>query len=1136
MTNRIILPSASLCFAFSLALTLCSAAAFGQATTGSISGRVVDSASAVIPSANVSIHNLDNGLITTATTDNRGEFTETALPPSHYSISIEKAGFATATVRPFVLDIDQKARFNLTMKVDSVSTDITVSDTEPVLQLQGAETGQVIGEREIADLPTVGRDFTTLLLLVPGVVKGAGGNNLSISVNGQREFSNSYQINGVEVTGLNNDTNVRPSPDAIQEFKLVTSTYAPEFGRASGGAILIQTKAGSNNIHGSGIFLYRPTSTAANNYFAPAGSLPTTVQKNYGATIGGPLKKDKAFLFLAYEGYNNSYSSSYLGETLVGQNEVTFDSAGDADLSQLIDPYTGIQDPIFDPYFFASNYYTSQFPGNIIPAADVSPAGRDIVQKLFPAPRGPQAGNPYENFQTTEFYKQTSNVANFRADYTFSQNNRLYLTYDAEQGTYNSTDPYAGAIPITGGGGGDTGGLDAYENHAIALTYDHTFTQNLLNEARATYFLSPTTEKSLLDNTDLATTFGIQNANIPGFPTTFGFPQIQASTGAVTGGSTYKPLTSREKIIGLMDSITYTRGRHNIKVGYEYRGIDSHSNYSLFPVPYEYFAGAYSALTSDSTYCYYSYTPCDNAYGFYNPDAFYGTGGAEIADIILGLPEAVFQGLQLKAPETKSNEHTIYGQDYWQITPRLNLTFGLRYEYVQPFVEASNDQSNFDLSTLMINIAGRGSNSRSLVNSNTTDFMPRAGMAFQLNPKVVLRGGFGIFYSHENDSRDIILTENYPFYTEQSYSNNPYSLTYQLSTGEPRQTTDPVPSSVASLDLTAVPGASLQVVNSEPKNFPTAYSKNYNLTLQQQLDRTTSFELGFVGANSRDLTDKVGNYNINDHLSSKLGQVQVIEPVGLSNYSSLQAKINRQFNHGYSALIAYTWSHNLDNGPAPPLLGHGGSYPQNPFDIGAEYANSDIDVRNNFTAAQVIELPFGRGKHFLNHANEATDLLLGGWQLNSITTLHGGRPFNVVSDSSNTVYPGLRPNLVGNPGLSKRTLSAWFNTSAFSVPTGQATSTGPGKTLITGDAGRNILFGPGYTNEDVSLFKVISLPHEMKFQVRVEAFNALNTGRFGQPDGDLKHLGTAGHPGSFGAITSGGGAQRIMQFGGRFVF
>lgn len=372
----------------------------------------------------------------------------------------------------------------------------------------------------------------------------------------------------------------------------------------------------------------------------------------------------------------------------------------------------------------------------------------------------------------------------------------MYLTYDAEQGTYNSSDPYAGAIPVAGGGGGDSGGFTAYENHAIALTYDHTFSANLLNEARATYFLSPTTQKSLLDGTNLASQFGIQNANIPGFQTTYGFPQIQMGSGATTGGSTYKPLTSREKVLGLMESITYTRRQHNVKAGYEYRSINSISNYSLFPVPYEYFAGPGSNLTSDPYY------------GYYDSSAFYYNGGAEVADLLLGLPEVVDQGLQLQTPHTTSNEHSAYVQDYWQITPRLNLTYGVRYEYVQPYVEQNNMQSNLDLSTLNINIAGRGANSRSLVNSNTTDFMPRVGLAYQLRPTTVLRGGFGIFYSHENDSRDVLLTENYPFYTQQQFENSAYYISYNLDAGSPRSTSNPVGSRVASLNLPGVAGAS----------------------------------------------------------------------------------------------------------------------------------------------------------------------------------------------------------------------------------------------------------------------------------------------------------------------------------------
>jgi hypothetical protein len=1111
---------------------LCSASALCQATTGSISGRVADAGGAVIPGAKVTIRNVDNGLITATTTDSSGEFIETALPPDNYTITVEKDGFTTTSIPPFRLDIDQKARFELPMKVGVVSTEVTVTGSAPVLQVEGAETGQVMDSREIEDLPTLGRDFSTLLYLTPGVVSGTKGanSNLDISVNGQREYSNSYQINGVEVSGLNNDTNVRPSPDAIQEFKVVTSSYAPEFGRASGGAVLIQTKSGSNDIHGSGFFFYRPTATAANNNFAPAGTSPTTVQKNFGATVGGPIRKDKAFLFLGYEGFKNTFSDSYFGETVVGQNQVTFDSAGDADLSKLTDPYTGNQVPIFDPYFFANNYYTMQFPGNIIPSYDVSPAGRKIVQNLYPAPRGPNIDNPYENFQTTEFYAQTSNVGNLRADYTFSQNDRFYLTYDAEQGTYNTSDPFAGAISQTGGGGADTGGTEDYQNHAMALSYDHTFSPTLLNEARATYFISPVSEDGLLDGTNLATKYGISNANIPGFPSTYSFPQIQIGSGATTGGSTFKPFRARENVLGIIDALTWTHGHHNAKFGYEYRKLKSISSYSLFPVPYEYFAGAGSNFTSDPYY------------GYYDPSAYYPNGGAEIADLLLGLPEVVYQGLQLDVPHTSTNENTVYVQDYWQVMPRLNLTYGIRYEYVQPWVEANNDQSNFDVKTLNLNIAGRGSNSRSLVDSNFNNIMPRIGFAYQLRPKTVLRGGFGIFFSHENDGRNVILTQNYPFYSEQEYTNSVYNYYYgyTLDAGEPRATTNPVPSNVSSVNLTTVPGANLQIVNSEPTSFPAAYSRNYNFTMQQEVGNNTSFEVGFVGANSRDLSQKVGNYNVNNHLSSSLGQVDVIQASGLSNYNSLQAKLTRRMAHGYDAMLAYTWSHNLDNGPAPPDLGLGGDYPQNPFNVSAEYGNADIDVRNSFTAAQIIELPFGRGRRFLKDANPATDAFLGGWQLNSITTLHGGAPFNIVSNANNTLYPGLRPNLIGSPIVSHRSINGWFNPAAFALPAGQAASSQPGATgsLVTGNLARNLLYGPGYTDEDTSLFKVFTLPREMKFQVRIEGFNVLNTGRYGQPDGDFAHY-NASNPSksSFGKITGGGtGNQRILQFGGRLVF
>ena len=1102
--------------------------AWAQATTGSISGRVVDPQGNVLSGAHVSIQDVNTGVITTAVTSQSGEFIVTALPPDHYTISIESPGFDTANIPAFVLDIDQKARFNIPMKVGAVTANVVVNDSAPILQLQGAETGQVIGAREIEDLPTEGRNFTSLMLLVPGVATGGGGNNLNLSVNGQREFSNSVEINGTEVTGnRNNDTNMIPSPDALQEFKMVTSTYAPEFGRASGGSVLIQTKSGTNSYHGSTYFFYRPSATAANNPFSGAGSTPALQEKIYGVTIGGPIKKDKAFLFLAYEGSRLQNTYNYLSNTPT-VNQVTFDSAGDANFSGLLDPYDGLPGgpppgtvvPIFDPLFFNNNYYSEQFPGNIIPANRISAAGKQILLNLFPQPEN---NNFFTNFAVAQAYTDDNNVANLRADYTFSQKNRVYLTYDAEQGDTVTGDPYAGHIPIRGGGSADSGDLTGFENNVISFKYDHVFSPTLLNEAGASYFLSPLTQNSPLAGSTLATQWGIQNTVIPGFPSTNNLPQIQFQSGPTVGGSTYKPLIFRDKNLSFVEALTWTRGRHNAKFGYEYRHLNSHPNFSLFPTPYEYIGGAGDALTSDPTY------------SFYDASAYYYNGGNEMADLLLGLPYVVDQGLQLTTASTTANEHTFYLQDYWQITPRLNITYGVRYEYQQPYVEDNDNEANFNINTLLIDLAGKGGNPRSLVNSNKADLMPRVGFAYQLNPTLVLRGGFGTFYSPENDAREDILTKNYPYFTQQQFVNYfddgcyCFDLPYDLDAGVARATSVAVPSGTSTINLANVPGGNTQTVFSEPQNFPTAYSSNYNVTLEQQLGSATSFEIGYVAANTRHLSYEVGNYNVLNHLSSAIGRVQTLLPVGISNYNSLQAKVNRSFHNGYSLLASYTWAHGLDNGPAPFDLGTGGDYPQNPFNIASEYGNSDTDVRNHFVGTQIIELPVGHGKRFLSNASGFEQTLLGGWQVNSITTLQTGRPFNVVSNGNNPNYPGLRPNLVGNPNVGHKTIQEWFNTSAFVVPKGQAASAASGTALVVGDAPRNLLYGPGYTNEDISLFKVLTLPREMKFQIRFEAFNLLNTAHYDNPISNIA-VGTR-----FGEVTE-GYYPRVMQFAGRLTF
>ncbi len=1095
--------------------------AWSQATTGSISGVVTDPAGARVAHAAIAVRAQETGITTRVESDAKGVYRAASLVPGHYVLTVRQTGFRTFTTSPFELEIDQSLRIDASLAVGEVTDTMAVSGVDPLLVTQGGANGQVIGAGQIADLPLLGRDFIGLMLLVPGVSSGDAGNNVNLAVNGQREFANSIQLNGVEITGnRNNDTSLRPGVDAMQEFKVVTSGYAPEFGRASGGAILLETKAGSSRFHASAWEYFRPTQTAAAGYKFSSSDVSTASQlrqHNFGVSAGGPLRRDRTFFFASYEG--TQLRNAYIYDTTVPTlNQVTFLGDGSADLSALTDPFTGNTIPIFDPYFFQSNYYPQKYAGNVIPAAHISSGGRAILTRMFPQPNNSNVF--FNNFTAVQRVRSHGSSGSARFDQVLTARDRITLTFDMTQSEISTGDPYQGSGTLTNAGGGDSGDRTWLENESMVLSWVRTFSSRLLHELRASYLVTPLVERSLLDGTRLADKLGIANANLDGFPDTWGFPQIQFETGATTGGSTWKPLTFRDRNLQIADAVTWMPGHHAFKFGYEYRRLNSHPDFSLFPVPYEYIGGSYAALTSDPTYCSYTYEPCSNAYGFYDPSAYYGTGGSEIADLLLGLPYVVDQGLQLTRPHTTSNEHTFYLQDSWQLSPLVNLTYGARYEYRQPYVDANDNAANFDLDTLAMQIAGRGSNSRSLVDSNTRDFAPRVGLAVRIAPRTTVRLGYGLYFTPENDAREDILTKNYPFFAQDEYVNGPYSFVYMLDAGIARPTTVNLPAGASSIDLTQVSGAANQTVYYEPQSFPTGYSEMTNLTVQHLLPHGISIEAGYVGTQAHKLSYSVGNYNLGHRVSSALGKIQTLLPAGQSNYNALQAKLERRYAGGWSTLAAYTYAHSLDNGPAPFDL-RSTNAPQSPFHLAAEYASSDFDLAHNVTLSNQLDLPFGRGRRYLRLAGPALEAVAGGWRLSSIAALHTGTPVNVVTNSGFADYPGLRPNLVTgqDPTLprSRRTLARYFNTAAFAAVTGQSNAN-----PIAGSAGRNLLRGPGYTNEDLALLKQFAFRDRLRLQLRAEAFNLLNTPHYGNPNANFSS-------GSFGSITSAGQA-RVLQF------
>jgi hypothetical protein len=1111
-----------------------SPSALSQATSGTILGRVTDTSGAVIVGAQVAATNEATGIVQDTKTEDTGYFLRSLVPGS-YTLKVTKEGFKQASRKGIPLLIDQQLSVDFQLTAGSTSETVVVTSELPLLQTESAETGEVIQTKQILDLPLLGRNFLDLARLTSGVASGGGGNTLNLAVNGEREFANSVLIDGVEATAnRNNDTGLRPSVDAVQEFKVSTSDYAAEFGRAAGGVVSIQTKAGENRWHGSLYEFYRPSATAAENYAFPTqtGRPSQLSQHNYGGTFGGPIVKNKIFFFLSYEGQKQSNPISYV-DSVPPTNQIVFDANGDVDLSGLKDPLTGNQIPIFDPNITYQNYgyYAQQFPGNIIPASEVSVAGKNILQNFFPSPNLPGTYNGwYSNFQVNAPYHYDGRNGDTRIDYTISSRDTLTGAYHYSDFNSMTGDPFWGAIPVQGGGDADQGDVEDSRNQQTSITETHVINGRMLNEFRFGYTRFRLNQTSLLNGRDLANQFDVGNINIPGVPATSGFPYIYLGTGYITGGSTYKPLYFTDSNYQYSDSLTIQRGGHGIKVGAEYRRLNANPVFSLFPTGFQYYTGPYQYApngpqTSDPTYAY-----------FYDPSAAFPNGGSDVADLLTGVPTTVNMGLQLTTPHTQSWELSFYGQDTWKVTPRLTLNLGVRYEFMNPYTEVRNQLSNYDPVSGLILIGGRGGNSDALINARKNNFSPRVGFAFRAMPKMVLRAGFGLFYTPENDARSDVLTKNYPFGVQQKFVNNIFNgppYTYYLDTGLPRSTTIPVGSGVSSIDPatitdpnTGAQDANLQTVYSVDPNMKTGYSEMFNLTIQQELTPSLTMEVGYVGTRSHQLPYAIGNIVVGTAAPDQLGQIERQAGLGWAQYNSFQTKLTKRLTANLSFLGAYTWSHNIDNGPAPFNLGHNlnsHNQPQDPFNLNLEIASADDDVRNNFVFSSLYQLPFGHGQKFHGDMHGAEQAVLGGWQFNGIFNARSGLPLNVVRNGNLTACPGVRPNLVGDPNLgSGRTLDHYFNTAAFS----NAGLSG----CALGTAGRNVVLGPGFVNTDFSVFKNLAIRESMDLQLRFEFFNLLNTPHFASPGSD------ASVASNFGRITQTSANSRIVQFAAKFRF
>jgi hypothetical protein len=1137
-------------------LALAAIPSHGQATTGQIGGQVTDPTGAVVPTASITITDEDKGVSFAGRSDAAGNYIVVSLPPGMYSVSASATGFTEEKFTHVALQIDEHLALNFKLRVGSVAQSVEVSEAPPILQSQSAEVGTVIGGDAIVDLPLAGRDFFTLTYLVPGVTQlppqSGSINSVGASVSGQREYGNSIQLDGIEsTTNRTQDYTVDPNVDSVDQFKVITATYNAEFGNAAGGIITIQTKSGTNSIHGDAFEFFRPNYLAAKETL-PGVSTPQPAsalkRHNFGGTSGFPIKRDRAFFFAAYEGEREKDPYSYVDST-VPFGLINFPGNGSVDFSGLLDPYAGVSsasgpgaaagtiDPIFDPVVSVESYggAEQQFTGNIIPKDRVSPAGLATLLNFYPKPNLAGIDNGW--FRNFEVYSPTdfnSDKVDARFDQVITDKDRLYAVYHWQGDNQLVTDPYWGHTVVPGGGDADQANKEDYEPQSISVTYDRILSPTRLNEVRFGYLFYPENLYSLLSGTDYSAKYGVGNVTVPDYSATIGYPQIFLADGYLAGGSTYKPYHVNDQNYQITDSLTWSRSRHEFKFGGDLRLLNSHPNFSLFPTGFDYF---------DS----FGYAETANFYYTDIPGAYNWAGGSDLADLVLGLPTDVDIGLQLTNPHTKSWNLDGYAQDTFKATPRIILNYGLRYEFQDPWTEANNNMSNFDLASGNILVAGRGGNSRALLSPRKDDFSPRFGFDFQLDPRSVLRGGGAFFFSPENDGREDILTQNYPFARQATYTDWVYDgpaggssapWEYELDSGVARSTTITLPSSGGAIVPSSVVNGNLETTYAINPRMKTGTTASFSLTFQEQLTKSTSLEVGWVGSFARHLSYAIGDINANpassannynNLLTTDLGSIQYLTDSGISGYNGMQVKVTKQTSRNTSFLLSYTWSHSLDNGPAPFNLGHvNGDTPQNPYNLKAEYASGDFDERNNLVFSGAFILPVGKGQRWGSSWGRIPSAVLGGWRYSPILFAHSGTPVNVTRGTNPaSILPGLRPDVKGDPTIPRgqRSIYRWFNTQAFSVPSNIA-----GSSFLPGDAGRNLVVGPAYVSLDSSLAKDFRIEDRYTLDVRAEAFNTANTVHLGNPNAGF-------NSGTFGQINNVlAGTDREAQLAVKILF
>jgi hypothetical protein len=1138
---------------------------FGQAVNATLLGTITDSSGATVGGAKVTATETATGLIHESVTNESGNYTFPDMTPGKYSITAEAKGFKKDTHQNIDLLSNSSTRVDIDMVTGSVSEEVLVTTAPPLLQTDRADISTKIEARQVADMPLgTNRNFQSLLNLVPGMAPAVfqhsqffnAASSLQTEANGLPRMGNLYQIEGIdddERTGLLQI--IIPPAESIQSVDISTNNFEAELGRATGAVTNVILKSGSNAFHGSAFEYIQNSAVNARSYFG--GPLGHLSYNYYGGTIGGPIIKNKLFFFGDYLGTSDHerIASTF---TIPDARYYTPNAQGNIDLSAaLLSNGTG---QIYDPATGDGNvgstapgpHVRTPFVNNQLPFNRVNPVSLKILQMVNAAAAtngilnsNAPLVNPANNYTTNLPFTKGTNSFDVKIDWSVNERNHLSGRYSYQKvNTFQA--PAFGSF-LGGPAGGGFQGLGVQTSYSTGVNYDHIFSPSFFTEARVgVAHLRNNANPSDYGSNDAAA-LGIPGVNIAGQPFTSGQVGLTINggfTGTLIGYSASVPWIRGESNIDFVNNWTKVIRNHTIKFGADLRRVRDD-------------------LLQDQTF---------SPRGVFNfSDVQTSQKGAatnianDIASFLLDLPSSTGRDLNTFFPAYRQWWFFAFATDKWQATPKLTLDLGVRWEFYPPATPRNaNGFSNYDPVNNNIVLTGAGGNPTNLgMQTRYRYFAPRTGFAYRVTDDTVVRGGFGISYMPYPDNN---YAYNYPIRANNSYGlvgSSPFTpaviadgvtpATFQA--GFPAPVPIPIPSN--GIIPATTPTLISQVYNVIPLNYKNAYAESWNVAVQQAFRGNLSLQLAYVANHGVDIS---GNQNIN--LPSTYGGGDASRPeyhcVGCpslptspvrtantnilylpfsSNYQSLQASLTKRLSNGLQFTSAFTW------GKAMGYIGgdDGGLL----FFINQRrnYAPLDFDRTLNYEQSFTYELPFGRGKSMLNSGVGA--VVLGGWQLSGIISVVSGLPFTVQTNGSNLNTPGTTQT--GNLTGAYHALHAvgggnahWFDPTAFSTPSGCSTGC-TAQTVGVGNTGRNAFRGPGYIQDNFSIFKSFNLYREAAIQTRLDAFQLSNTPQFGQPTSNNCCTAT-----SFGQVTStlgsgqgsvnGIGGGRTLQASVKFMF